>query len=86
MSVMEHRGYERHLSYVKKLTVRIGGADGAILTFHDRRAWELLCSGEAGVAPLDCAAPERHGGLYAGRHGRYVLRSLIEIIDREDVE
>ena len=27
---------------------------------------------------------EPHGGPYAGRRGRYVLRSLIEIIDRED--
>jgi hypothetical protein len=27
---------------------------------------------------------ERHGGPYAGRRGRYVLRSPIEIIARED--
>jgi hypothetical protein len=27
---------------------------------------------------------EPHGGPYAGRRGRYVLRSPIEIIDRED--
>jgi hypothetical protein len=27
---------------------------------------------------------ELHGGPYAGRRGRYRLRSLIEIVDRED--
>jgi hypothetical protein len=27
---------------------------------------------------------ERHGGPYGGRRGRYILRSLIEIVDRED--
>lgn len=96
-----------HQRYVKKLTVQIGGTEGAILTFRDRLAWALLClieAGEAGVAPLDRPAPrwsqyislirrkglvietvfERHGGPYAGRRGRYVLRSPIAIIGRED--
>jgi len=94
--------------YVKKLTVRIGGAGGTILKFRDRSAWALLClikAGKAGVAPFERPAPrwslyvsifrqkglaietvfERHGGPYAGRRGRYVLHSPIEIIDREDV-
>ena len=60
MSSIEHRRAKRHQSYVKKLTVRIGGADGTIFEFHDRLAWALLClikAGEAGVAPLEWPAP-----------------------------
>ena len=107
MTDINRRRSKRHQSYVKKLTVQIGGADGTILRFHDRLAWALLSlieAGEAGVAPLERPAPrwslyvsilrqkglaietvlELHGGPYAGRRGRYVLRSLIEIVDRED--
>jgi hypothetical protein len=87
MSSMEHRRAKRHQSYVKKLTVRIGGADGTIFEFHDRLAWALLClikAGEAGVAPLGTVLELR--GPYASRRGRYVLRRFVEIIDREDAE
>jgi hypothetical protein len=108
MSTLKHRSSRRHQrSYVKQLTVQIGGTEGAILTFRDRLAWALLSlieAGEAGVAPLERPAPrwsryvsnlrqkglgietvlERHGGPYASRRGRYILRSPIEIIDRED--
>jgi hypothetical protein len=53
--------------------------------------------GRAGAAtPISCArrpslskpmaktAPERHGSPYAGPNGRYIPRSPIETIDRED--
>ncbi|SRR6266851_9144898 len=98
---------KRRRRFVRKLTVLVGGAGGAIRTFHGRLAWALDClikAGEIGVTPLEWPAPrwsqyilllrrhriaietalERHGGPYAGRRGRYVLRSPVEIIDRED--
>jgi hypothetical protein len=98
---------KRHQRFVKKLTIRLGGAGGTILKFRDRSAWAILSlieAGEAGVAPFERPAPrwslyvsifrqkglaietvlEPHGGPYGGLRGRYVLRSLIEIIDRED--
>jgi hypothetical protein len=101
------RRLKRHQSYVKKLTVQIGRANGTVLTLRDRLAWALLSlieAGAAGVAPLERPAPrwsqyiallrqkglaietvfKRHGGPYAGRRGRYVLHSSIEIIDRQD--
>jgi hypothetical protein len=94
MIAITHLRSKRHQSYVKQLRVRIGGADDVILAFHDWLAWALLClieAGEAGVAPLDWPAPlvietvlEQHSGPYGSRRGRYVLRSLVEIIDRED--
>ena len=89
MSSIEHRRAKRHQSYVKKLTVRIGGADGTIFEFHDRLAWALLClikAGEAGVAPLEWPAPRwshdvsilRQKGLVIGTvlelHGPYASR------------
>jgi hypothetical protein len=60
MRSIEHQRAKRHLSYVKELTVQIGGTNGKILTFRDRLAWALLClieACEAGVAPLDWPAP-----------------------------
>jgi hypothetical protein len=107
VSGINHQRSKRHQSYVKKLTVQIGRADGTVLTLRDRLAWALLSlieAGEAGIAPLERPAPrwslyvsilrqkglvietvlELHGGPYAGRRGRYVLHSHIEIIDRED--
>jgi hypothetical protein len=107
VSGINHRRSMRHQSYVKKLTVQIGGTEGIVLAFRARLAWALLClidAGQTGVAPLERPAPrwsqyiallrqrglaietvfERHGGPYAGRRGRYVLHSSIEIIDRQD--
>jgi len=109
MSSIEHRRAKRHPSFVKKLTVRIGRADGTILVFRNRLAWALLFlieADKAGVAPFDWPDPrwsrcismlrqqgvgietllEQHDGPHAAPGGRYILRCLVKIIDREDCE
>jgi hypothetical protein len=81
---------KRRRRYVKTLAVQIGGAGGTILKFRDRSferpapRWSLYVSifRQKGLAIETVLEP--HGGPYAGRRGRYVLRSPIEIIDRED--
>ena len=71
----------RHQSYVKKLAVQIGGADGAILTLHGWLAWALLClieAGEAGIAPLDWPAPRWSHYISKFRQKGISIKTVLE--------
>jgi hypothetical protein len=81
MSSINHRRSRRYHSYLKKLTIQIGGADGAILAFHDRLAWALLClieAGEAGVAPLEWPAPRWSQYFSMLRQKGLVIETVLE--------
>lgn len=59
------------------------GKDGCTPIEHPGPRWSHYCwkLRKAGIVVETVTEP--HGGTYSGRHARYVLRSPIEVIERE---
>jgi hypothetical protein len=78
---INHRRSKRHQSYLRELTVQIGGTNGPIFTFHDRPAWaldRLIEVGESGVTTLDWPAPRWSQYILMFRRHGIAIETILE--------
>ena len=84
-----------------KIRVRIGSSDGSVVSPIGRDAWafrQLKNADLRGCTPIDHPGPrwssygfsietvtEAHGGPFAGKHARHVLRSETTVIEDGEV-